>query len=79
LSKRRKSKHQKSETKKSQPLKSETQPTRRKLPLLIVVAATAVVLVLIGSRVMGGNSNRGPVAFTILHTNDTAGYVDPCG
>jgi len=74
LSKQRKNRPQKSD----QP-KSEPRPRSLNFRLLGAVALVAVVLVVVGFRVFGRSSRSGPVAFTVLHTNDSRGFVDPCG
>lgn len=79
MSKHSKKRAQKKEARKGNEPKSEPIPKTPNFRLLGAVALVAVVLVVVGFRVFGGSSRTGPVAFTILHTNDSRGFVDPCG
>jgi hypothetical protein len=48
----------------------------RRIKLVVLVALAAVGLTLLGC---GSPTPRQPLDLTVLHTNDTMGYTEPCG
>jgi hypothetical protein len=48
----------------------------RKVKLVVLVALAVVGLAFWGC---GSPAPKGPLELTVLHTNDTVGFTEPCG
>jgi hypothetical protein len=48
----------------------------RRIKLVVLVALTVVGLALLGC---GSPTPKQPLELTVLHTNDTLGFTEPCG
>jgi hypothetical protein len=48
----------------------------RRIKFVVLVALAALGLALLGC---GSPTPKRPLELTVLHTNDTLGYTEPCG